>query len=174
MKTATNTLLALLVVFATAGNLWAGAKTAKPAKSASSTASTAHTFRANGQVAKTNTKGGKTFTATLTTYWAIGQGSDYWTRRFTSSTGTKLQDGVTVAVDPRVIPYGSVIEIAGLGRRVAKDTGAHVVQRVASLKRGVNYPVIDIFFSNREDALEFARKSPPFAEVKIISYGANS
>jgi len=109
------------------------------------------------------------FTVTLTTYWAIGRGSDYWTRRFTSSTGQKLVDRVTVAADPKILPYGSVIDIQGVGRRVVSDTGTHVIRRVASRKRGVNYPVVDLFFANRRDALEFARNHAPFAEVRIIS-----
>src|SRR5690606_4918834 len=56
-------------------------------------------------------KKGKTFTVTLTTYWAVGKGSDYWTRKRISSTGQRLVPGVSVAADPRVIPYGSIIEI---------------------------------------------------------------
>lgn len=116
-------------------------------------------------------KSAKTFTVTLTTYWAQGKGSDYWTRKFTSSTGQRLVAGVSVAADPRVIPYGSLIEIKGLGRRVVKDTGSHVISRLASLNRGVNYPVIDLFFERRDEALRFARSSSPFAEVKIIRYG---
>lgn len=108
------------------------------------------------------------FIVTLTTYWAVGRGSDYWTRRFTSATGQRLVPGLSVAADPKVIPYGSIIEIEGVGRRVVKDTGTHVIQRVASRKRGVDYPVIDLFFKSRQEALAFARKHPPFAEVKII------
>jgi 3D (Asp-Asp-Asp) domain-containing protein len=118
------------------------------------------------------TKKGKSFVVTLTTYWAVGKGSDYWTRKFTSSTGQRLVSGVSVAADPRVIPYGSIIEIKGIGRRVVKDTGSHVVKRLASQKRGVNYPVIDLFFERREDALSFARKHPAFAEVRVIRQGS--
>lgn len=99
----------------------------------------------------------------------MGRGSDYWTRRFTSSTGTRLVAGVSVAADPRIIPYGSIIEIEGVGRRIVKDTGTHVIQRLASRKRGVDYPVIDLFFSSRQEALLFARNHPPFAQVWIVS-----
>ncbi|NJK91965.1 MAG: hypothetical protein HC904_09150 [Blastochloris sp.] len=117
---------------------------------------------------------GKTFTVTLTTYWARGRGSDYWTRKYTSATGQKLVAGVSVAADPKVIPYGSIIEIEGLGRRVVKDTGSHVIKRVASHRRGVSYPVIDLFFESREEALAFARKNPSFAQVKVIQRGNSS
>ncbi|GAB4240379.1 MAG: hypothetical protein OHK005_02520 [Candidatus Methylacidiphilales bacterium] len=109
---------------------------------------------------------------TLTTYWARGRGTDRWTRRFQSATGLPLQPGVSVAADPSVFPYGTVLEIPGLGQRIVKDTGTHVVQRVASRKRGVNYPVIDIFFETRTEALHFARNNPPFAEVRVIRTGS--
>lgn len=114
---------------------------------------------------------GETVKVTLTTYWARGRGADRWTRNFQSSTGLRLQPGVSVAADPRVFPYGSVIEIPGVGRRVVKDTGTHVVQRVASRKRGVDYPVIDIFFETREEAMRFAHSNPPFAEVRVVQTG---
>ena len=112
-----------------------------------------------------------TVKVTLTTYWARGRGSDRWTRQFQSATGLRLQQGISVAADPEVFPYGSIIDIPGVGRRVVKDTGTDVVQRVASRKRGVNYPVIDIFFESRKDALQFARNNPPFAEVRIVQVG---
>jgi 3D (Asp-Asp-Asp) domain-containing protein len=113
----------------------------------------------------------KTMKVTLTTYWARGKGADRWTRRFQSATGLRLQQGVSVAADPRVLPYGTVIEIPGVGRRVVKDTGSHVVERVASRKRGVDYPVVDIFFNTRDEALRFARSNPPFAEIRVVQSG---
>jgi 3D (Asp-Asp-Asp) domain-containing protein len=111
---------------------------------------------------------GKTFTATLTTYWAQGGGADYWSKKGIGATGERLQAGVTVAADPRVLPYGTVIEIAGIGKRVVQDTGSHVVERLASRKRGVNYPVIDLYFENRSDALRFADRNEPFAEIRVL------
>jgi 3D (Asp-Asp-Asp) domain-containing protein len=130
--------------------------------------------REKGNVQTRGKVSGKTVKVTLTTYWAKGAGTDKWTRRMMSSTGQRLQPGVSVAADPRIFPYGSVIEIEGVGRRVVKDTGRHVVARLASRKRGVNYPVIDLFFLRREDALRFARSHPGFAQVRIISYGNRS
>jgi 3D (Asp-Asp-Asp) domain-containing protein len=127
---------------------------------------------AQARAPHTGGKSGRSFTVTLTTYWAIGNGSDYWTRKHTSSTGQPLVAGVSVAADPRVIPYGSIIDIKGVGRRVVKDTGSHVVKRVASLRRGVSYPVIDLFFERREDALRFARSNPAFAEVRVVKLGS--
>ena len=43
-----------------------------------------------------------------------------------TATGTTPTNGRTIAVDPRVIPLGTVIEIEGIGKRVAEDTGGRV------------------------------------------------
>jgi 3D (Asp-Asp-Asp) domain-containing protein len=43
-----------------------------------------------------------------------------------TASGTIPTHGRTIAVDPRVIPLGSVIEIEGIGKRIAEDTGNHV------------------------------------------------
>jgi len=62
-------------------------------------------------------------------------------------------DGVTIAVDPDIIRYGSWVEIPELkefslgkdGLFYAHDTGSAVKQKIASQGRGNNYPVIDVF-----------------------------
>lgn len=69
------------------------------------------------------------------------------TRNFRSSTGFPLHHGGQVgvaAVDPNVIPYGSLIIVNGQ-YFIAVDTGGAVVSRTASKARGNNYPVIDFF-----------------------------
>ena len=43
-----------------------------------------------------------------------------------TATGTLPQADRTVAVDPRVIPLGSRIYIAGVGERIAEDTGGKI------------------------------------------------
>lgn len=61
--------------------------------------------------------------------------------------------GFTIAVDPAIIPYGSHVLIPklkefsrnGEGLFYAHDTGSAVVSKKASLARGNDYPVIDVF-----------------------------
>jgi 3D (Asp-Asp-Asp) domain-containing protein len=65
-----------------------------------------------------------------------------------TSTGVPAREGVTVAVDPHVIPYGSRIYIPGLGWRIAQDTGSAIIG---------NH--IDVFFDNVETAIHFGVKT---------------
>lgn len=43
----------------------------------------------------------------------------------TTATGTWTRPG-TIAVDPRVIPLGSVVYVPGYGRAIARDTGSAI------------------------------------------------
>lgn len=61
-------------------------------------------------------------------------------------TGGLATEGQTIAVDPDVIPLGSVVEINGR-QYIAEDIGA-----------GINGKEIDLFFCSHEDALEFGRQ----------------
>ena len=61
---------------------------------------------------------------------------------FTSS-GVPATEGVTMAVDPTVIPYGTKVYIEGVGVRVAQDSGSEV--------KGNR---IDVYFSHHDQALE--------------------
>lgn len=64
-----------------------------------------------------------------------------------TSTGQTAQQGVTVAVDPNVIPYGTKLFIPGIGYRVAEDTGGAIVG-----------DHIDIFYNQRSSAVRFGVK----------------
>ena len=81
--------------------------------------------------------------AVVTTYGAkeiMGKGGDKWSAQKTSSTGEKnLVEGVSCAVDPGIIPYGSkiVFDNPSIGTRVAMDTGSDVVKQKAAKERGV-------------------------------------
>lgn len=61
-----------------------------------------------------------------------------------TSSGAPATPGRTIAVDPKVIPIGTWVIIAGLGVFRAEDTGGSI--------RGNR---IDIFMSSHEEALEF-------------------
>lgn len=72
--------------------------------------------------------------------WADGKtscGKDAWRTR-------------GVAVDPKVIPYGSTVTIPGYGEFIADDTGS-------AMKRG-SIPRIDLRFYTHEEALQFGVK----------------
>jgi 3D (Asp-Asp-Asp) domain-containing protein len=64
-----------------------------------------------------------------------------------TSTGTEAREGVTVAVDPHVIPYGTKLFIPGIGFRIAEDTGGAIV----------GYR-IDVFVNDVSRALHFGVK----------------
>ena len=97
----------------------------------------------------------------LTTYH---RNEDYWTRRLKSSSGYTLKEGVSVAVDPRIFPYGSKIYIEGIGIRKVHDTGTAVISKKAS---GGKLPVVDIFFMQKRCAEAFAN-SHRYARVWVI------
>lgn len=105
--------------------------------------------------------------ARLTAYWA-GEG-DYYTGHGMSSTGIHLHEG-HCAVDPHIIPYGSEVEIAGLGTYLAVDTGSAVISREAARETGHNSAernalVIDLYFESRHDGEKFASTGPKFASI---------
>lgn len=64
-----------------------------------------------------------------------------------TASGTHAQAGRTVAVDPKVIPIGTLLYLPGLGWRVAEDSGGAVKGRH-----------IDILFKTRQEALSFGVK----------------
>ena len=87
---------------------------------------------------------------TITAYCAcpICCGKDYDDPEYgITATGTVATEGRTIAVDPEVIPYGSIIYI-GSHRYVAEDCGGVI--------RG---NVIDIYMDSHDAALEFGRQT---------------
>jgi 3D (Asp-Asp-Asp) domain-containing protein len=105
--------------------------------------------------------------ARLTAYWA-GEG-DYYTGRHLSSTGIRLHGGLC-AVDPSIIPYGSVVVIPGVGQFLAADTGSAVVSREAAREAGRTLAerkalVIDIFFDTRREGEAFTAQQPKFVPI---------
>lgn len=64
-----------------------------------------------------------------------------------TATGTQATEGRTIAVDPRVIPYGTKVYIEGVGIRVAEDTGG-----------AIKTNRIDVYMEDLQQALEFGVK----------------
>ncbi len=105
--------------------------------------------------------------ARVTAYWACE--GDYYTRHGIAATGVRLHDG-HCAVDPNIIPYGSVVTIAGVGKFLAVDTGSAVISRTAAREAGHtsaerNAIVVDVFFDNRSDGEQFASRDAKWASV---------
>ncbi len=64
-----------------------------------------------------------------------------------TSTGQKAIQGITVAVDPHVIPYGTPVFIPGVGIRLADDTGG-----------AITGSRIDVFYNSDRVAQNFGVK----------------
>jgi 3D (Asp-Asp-Asp) domain-containing protein len=120
----------------------------------------------NAFIPKTDSKELKVLTVRLTVYWARGTGTDADSRRMRSSTGYTLKQGDSIAVDPRIIPYDKEVIIPNVGLVKAVDTGTAVKDKVASNGK---LPVIDVFFVNKSDALEFANRNPKVVKVAVLN-----
>ena len=80
-----------------------------------------------------------------------------------TASGTKVAEGV-VAADPRVVPLGSVIQMAGLGDRYG---GLYTVMDTGGAIRGNR---IDLFVRDCREANRFGRRS---ARVSVLRRGWN-
>jgi len=143
---------------------------AKTAVTATKSLISSEVAQAAAKARKLASAGGKALGngyARLTAYW--GSEGDYYTRKHVSATGVRLHNG-HCAVDPSVIPYGSVVTIEGLGTFLAVDTGTAVVSRRAARESGHNRSerhalVVDIYFESRKDGERFAAGGPKFATI---------
>jgi len=88
----------------------------------------------------------KVFKAKATAYWAVrGVGKTY------TASGRKAvwnPDGYsTIAVDPKVIPYGTKLFVEGYGFAIAADTGTSIIGNT-----------IDVFFNTYKEACNWGLK----------------
>lgn len=95
-------------------------------------------------VSKTETKIVEWYYFVATGYSANDsiQGTDNIT-----ATGKEVSEGV-IAVDPRIIPLGTTVEIKDLGKFIAEDTGGKI--------KGNR---IDIYFNSKAEAKKFGRQN---------------
>lgn len=98
------------------------------------------------------TKANKQLTVTATAYCACekccGKSNGI------TASGTKATAGRTIAVDPKVIPYGTEVIIDG-HTYIAEDTGG-----------AIKGNKIDIFFDNHADAEKFGRQTKTIEIVR--------
>jgi len=92
----------------------------------------------------------------------------YWSDPITS-TGKKPICGKTIAVDPKIIPYGSTVFIPKMNKSfIAQDTGSAVVKRTAAKKLGKpECIVVDVYCSSKSIALNSIKKYPMFMKIII-------
>lgn len=104
------------------------------------------------------------YIARVTYYWP-GNGGQVGHR---TATGKRASCGETIAVDPRIIPYGSVVKIPQMNKEVlAIDTGGAIKNRTASKKLGKDNIVIDVFCGNRAIAMARIKKYPLFMKIIV-------
>lgn len=89
-----------------------------------------------------------------TAYCACSKCCGKWANGITAS-GTKATAKRTIAVDSKLIPLGSKVEIEGLGIYTAEDTGGAIKGKI-----------IDIYFDTHEEALKFGRQK---VNLRIVS-----
>ncbi|GAE93903.1 cell wall-binding protein [Gracilibacillus boraciitolerans JCM 21714] len=102
-----------------------------------------NTRSALDRLAKRGSAAGKTLNVESTAYTANCDGCSGITRMGLDL--KKYPDAKVIAVDPSVIPLGSIVEVEGYGVAIAADIGGG----------GINGNSIDVFVPNRDNALQW-------------------
>ncbi|QWR78407.1 3D domain-containing protein [Candidatus Magnetomonas plexicatena] len=84
----------------------------------------------------------------VTAYDVSLKSTGKWTRYRLTKSGTTPHKYRTVAVDPAIIPIGSLVYIEGIGWRIAEDTGSKIKGKM-----------IDVFFDTTDEAIDFGRQT---------------
>ncbi|MGM7703446.1 peptidoglycan-binding protein [Pseudalkalibacillus sp. Hm43] len=100
----------------------------------------------DSKASKRSVEAGQSFTVESTAYTANCEGCSGTTKMGINL--KKYSDAKVIAVDPSVIPLGSIVDVEGYGRAIAADIGG-----------GVNGKEIDVFIANHDKAMQWGRKS---------------
>lgn len=113
---------------------------------------------------------GKYLGKVRTTYYCAAEDRK-WGNKVAMSSKLRASEGVTVAVDPKVIPYGSTIKIPELEQSIgsevfiAQDTGSSVKSRKAS---GGKTIIIDVYVDSRYKMNVLAANNDPYLDAYLV------
>lgn len=83
-----------------------------------------------------------------------------------TASGDVAEEGVTVGAPWETLPSGTVVEIAGVGRREVQDCPAGWISEMYGGR------IIDVYFESHQDALEFGRREVSVWAVESGNRGA--
>ena len=107
------------------------------------------------------TRKGETVQARVTAYASLDNQSGICAQGDPNitSTGSQVRRGI-IAVDPKKIPYGSLVYVPGYGEAIAEDTGGAL--------RSYNGIAIDIWVESYDEAMQWGKQD---LEVTILRRG---
>lgn len=110
------------------------------------------------------------------TFWCIQERGYTWGKQIASNPKGRAREGITAAVDPKKLEYGTKLfipklkGIVGDGMFIAEDTGKDVrgMKAIPKSKRKEVFHVIDIYVSSLAKMNEYSKKNPQYMEVYIL------